>query len=61
MKRPEIKECFRRVEFTAGNLNSLLRQVYEKGCEAGKQSATPPADDPGVFSSMWNDLFGGGK
>lgn len=54
-KKPALEKDDASVEFTAGNLRKLLRQVYEQG-----QAYSPeqPKPDP-TNLDMFSEIFGG--
>ena len=53
-KRPSLEDDAALVEFIAGDLRKLLRQVYEQGQDSG---ATRDGQDPS--RDMFADIFGG--
>lgn len=54
-KQPKLEKDDSVVEFTAGNLRRLLRQVYEQG-EGSVQRGPTSGFDP---MSAFSDIFGG--
>lgn len=62
-KQPKLKRSESVVEFTAGNLRRLLRQVYEQGAKSveTKSEVVNPPGDPRSVGDLFGGIFGGGQ
>ena len=54
-KRPELLNPSAKLEFTSENLQSLLKQAYRKGDEAGMSHAESSID---TFGGIFKNLAG---